>query len=253
MKEYDQLSGFRSQEQELYFFNSKAFNDVDSHKGISCWFQRDVLQLQNKQRNLQLTPRGAGIDDLGMVLHDQLDQPLLAELTQASLGQRSTNLQPFRHNRWGDFQAGTSLESLSHVALSNRTWLLSLSQTFPLDPFFFLAFPPNPPFFFFRVFCSCFADPLVSFFGGILKNGLEKKILRRSWSLRLNNFITQLSQLLLNNVSVNFFKLGALVPFVFYRKLSNIHIILSLNIIFQFFLDNKNPSIMYFSRKKSIQ
>ena len=53
--------------------------------------------------------RGAGVDDLGMVLHDQLDQPLLAELTQASLGQRSTNLQPFRHNRWGDQLVGRDL------------------------------------------------------------------------------------------------------------------------------------------------
>lgn len=48
---------------------------------------------------------------------------------------------------------GTSLHSLSCVALSNKTRLLSLSQTLPLDHFF-LAFPP----YLFTGFLSFFDD-----------------------------------------------------------------------------------------------
>ena len=59
---------------------------------------------------------------------------------------------------------GTSFNSLSYVALSNRTKLLSLSRVFPLDHFFFLALPPPPPSFFLGVLEGVLEVALVSFF-----------------------------------------------------------------------------------------
>merc|ERR1719383_102498 len=59
--------------------------------------------------------------------------------------------------------------SFSSVGLSKRTKLLSLSLTFPLDHFFFLAFPPPPSLGFFAAGAAAFTPlpPLSPAFGGI--------------------------------------------------------------------------------------
>merc|ERR1711872_849474 len=59
--------------------------------------------------------------------------------------------------------------SFSRVGLSKRTKLLSLSLTFPLDHFFFLALPPPPSLGFFAAAGAAFpALPLSAAFGGIV-------------------------------------------------------------------------------------
>lgn len=83
---------------------------------------------------------------------------------------------------------GTSFNSLSYDALSNKTWLFNLSRTFPLDHFFFLALPPDPPSFFFWVFWGCLDEPFVSFFGGY--NGQNK--IKISFSLHIGGtYVTE--------------------------------------------------------------
>ena len=59
---------------------------------------------------------------------------------------------------------GTSLSSLSYVALSKSTKLFNLSLVFPLDHFFFLALPPPPPSFFLGFLAGAFEVAFVSFF-----------------------------------------------------------------------------------------
>merc|ERR1719209_2798035 len=74
-------------------------------------------------------------------------------------------------------QAATIAKHLNYLegtakslGLSKRTKLLSLSLTFPLDHFFFLAFPPPPSLGFFAAGAAALAPfpPLSAAFGGIL-------------------------------------------------------------------------------------
>lgn len=102
---------------------------------------------------------------------------------------------------------GTSLYNFSYVALSNRTWLFSLSRTFPLDHFFFLALPPPPPSFFFWVFCGCLAEDFESFFGGC--NHIKKLEVRLCSKNTVNNFASKNDKIVL---SLNLWKISHLYP-----------------------------------------
>merc|ERR1712121_138400 len=82
-------------------------------------------------------------------------EPRTFNLSETTLGEMS-------------LYVGTSSYSLSYVALSKRTKLLSLSRTFPLDHFFFLALPPPPPSFFLAGALAGCLDDLASFLGGML-------------------------------------------------------------------------------------
>merc|ERR1712198_152807 len=87
--------------------------------------------------------------------------------------------------------------SFSSVGLSKRTKLLSLSLTFPLDHFFFLAFPPPPSLGFFE------EDQVVEFvsdfsLGPLLLLGLSAASflgLLRRWRSRLSAFTAFVARL----------------------------------------------------------
>ena len=58
-----------------------------------------------------------------------------------------------------------TLRSLSYVAWSKRMRLFNLSRVFPLDHFFFLAFPPPPSFFLAGADLDGVLEALASFLG----------------------------------------------------------------------------------------
>lgn len=67
----------------------------------------------------------------------------MKEFLKCGHGQGTVNLRPLRDHSWGyKLIIGTSVQSLSFVALSDKTRSLSLSQTSPLNQLF-LALPSD--------------------------------------------------------------------------------------------------------------
>lgn len=155
----------------------------------------------------------SGVNDLSSVFWNQFDKSFTKELLKGCPSQGAWNLQSLRDHSWGykpiagNFLTVFVIQSFLTVELSNKTWLLSLSQTLPLDHFF-LALPLD----LFTGFWYFLANFLGSFFllslDSIAKLTEQWQSLQPGWDVRRKAI--SLMHRLFENVLFNFQIFGRL-------------------------------------------